>query len=174
MASKKSQSSARLPLAAADLKHEERAAQALRQFRQIFNAVKTHFQQMERTAGLGGSQVWALSAIRDHDEVTVGRLSELMDIRQSTASNLVKLLVERGYVETQRGPSDRRIVCLYLTRAGMAVLKKVPKPFAGVLPDALMRLDDKTLARLNADLSKVLAQLPGVEPKAAKTPLADI
>jgi hypothetical protein len=37
-----------------------------------------------------------------------------------------------------------------------------------------MRLDDKTLARLNADLSKVLAQLPGVEPKAAKTPLADI
>ena len=147
---------------------------ALRQFRQIFNAVKTHFQQMERTVGLGGSQVWALAAIRDNEEVTVGRLSEMMDIHQSTASNLVKLLVERGYVETQRSASDGRVVCLHLTRSGAAVLKKVPKPFAGVLPDALMRLDDKTLARLNADLSKVLTHLQGVKSKAAKTPLADI
>ena len=31
------------------------AARVLRRFRLVFNAVKAHFQQVERTAGIGGS-----------------------------------------------------------------------------------------------------------------------
>ena len=36
---------------------------ALRRFRRVFNAVKTHFQQVEKRAGVGGAQLWALSVI---------------------------------------------------------------------------------------------------------------
>ena len=38
----------------------------LRRFRLVFNAVKTHFQQVEKKAGVGGAQFWALSVIRAH------------------------------------------------------------------------------------------------------------
>jgi DNA-binding MarR family transcriptional regulator len=69
------------------------AARVLRQFRQIFNAVKTHFQQVEKIVGLGGAQVWALSVIRDAPDIGVCSLAQAMNIHQSTASNLVKTLV---------------------------------------------------------------------------------
>ncbi|HWJ96252.1 MAG TPA: MarR family transcriptional regulator, partial [Telluria sp.] len=39
------------------------ATRVLRQFRIVFNAVKTHFRQVEREAGVGGAQLWALSVI---------------------------------------------------------------------------------------------------------------
>ena len=153
---------------------EVAAALALRQFRQIFNAVKTHFQQMEKTVGLGGAQVWALSAIAGHDDLTIGGLAGIMDIHQTTASNLVKLLVERDLIEANRSSKDARIVCLALTKTGAALLRKVPGPFAGVLPDALMRVDPQTIERLNADLAEVLSHLKGVKATAAKVPLSDL
>ena len=37
------------------------ATEVLRKFRQVFNAVKNHFQQLEKKVGIGGAQVWALS-----------------------------------------------------------------------------------------------------------------
>ena len=39
------------------------STRVLRQFRVVFNAVKTHFRQVEREAGVGGAQLWALSVI---------------------------------------------------------------------------------------------------------------
>ena len=44
--------------------NEDAAVAVLRQFRQVFNAVKSHFQQVEKTVGMGGAQVWALSIDR--------------------------------------------------------------------------------------------------------------
>src|SRR5436190_12427379 len=89
---------------------EEPAARVLRQFRQIFNAVKTHFQQVEKKVGLGGAQVWALSVIRDTPDIGMGSLARAMNIHQSTASNLVKSLVERGLVSASRHSADLRAV----------------------------------------------------------------
>ena len=51
---------------------EEADRRVLRQFRQIFNAVKSHFRQVEKTVGLGGAQVWALSVIRETPDVGIG------------------------------------------------------------------------------------------------------
>jgi len=64
------------PLVPADerLRHDLAAAGVLRQFRQIFNAVKTHFQQVEKKVGLGGAQVWALNVIRDAPDIGMGNL----------------------------------------------------------------------------------------------------
>ena len=152
---------------------DEPAHRVLRQFRQVFNAVKTHFQQVEKRVGLGGAQVWALSVIRDLPDVGVGGLAEVMNIHQSTASNLVRALVERGFVVSVKDSIDRRVVRLRLLPAGARVLKRTPGPFAGVLPDALAALDAKTLKRIEADLAKIIAVLQ-VDEAAAGIPLADL
>lgn len=153
---------------------DEDAAQVLRGFRQVFNAVKSHFQQLEKRSGLGGSQIWALSVIREQPGIGTGALAQAMDIHQSTASNLVKTLLERELVATRKSGMDRRNVELSLLPAGRAALKKAPAPFSGVLPDALSQLDAATLKSLNRDLTKLLAVLQQVDEQAAKTPLADL
>ena len=166
-------SAAPLPPADERIRHDLAAAHVLRQFRQIFNAVKTHFQQVEKQVGLGGAQVWALSVIRDTPDIGMGSLARAMNIHQSTASNLVKALVERGLVSASRHSADRRAVMLRLLPAAGKVLRRSPGPFAGVLPEALASLDRKTLQRLEADLKKLLAELD-TDARAGKIPLAEL
>jgi len=137
----------------------EREAQVLRRFRSVFNAVKTHFQQVEKKAGIGGAQVWALSLIQAQPGLGVGALARGMDVHQTTASNLVRSLVEAGLVQSARSGVDRRASQLTITRAGQRVLSKAPGPFTGVLPEALGRLDADTLSRLDQDLCTLLALL---------------
>ncbi len=149
------------------------AARVLRRFRLVFNAVKTHFQQVEKRAGVGGAQVWALSVIGSQPDIGVGGLAQAMDIHQTTASNLVKALVEREMVAAGRNAPDRRAVQLRITPAGTRILRKAPGPFAGVLPEALAGLDAVTLSRLDHDLGALIALLQA-DGRAAQIPLAQL
>lgn len=148
----------------------EPAARVLRRFRLVFNAVKAHFQQVERAAGIGGAQLWALSIIRAQAGLGVNDLARAMDVKQSTASNLVKALAERGLIAISRDGPDRRAVQLDVLPAGRKVLKQAPGPFSGVLPEALASLDAHTLERLDADLAKLIAVLDA-DPQGATVPL---
>jgi len=143
----------------------------LRQFRIVFNAVKTHFRQLEHESGLGGAQVWALSVIDSQPGIGATSLGRALDIHQSTASNLVRGLVERGYVSASREGADRRSVALRVLPAGQEVLARAPAPLAGVLPNALATLDDTTLLRLEQDLGSLIARLDADE-AAGKIPLS--
>jgi DNA-binding MarR family transcriptional regulator len=151
----------------------EPATRVLRRFRSVFNAVKTHFQQVEKKAGVGGAQLWALSVIRAHPDIGVGDLARAMDIHQTTASNLVRSMAAAGLVVTNRNGPDRRATRLRMAPAGARVLRKAPGPFAGVLPEALAALDADTLARLDNDLGRLLDKLKADE-RAAGIPLAQM
>ena len=94
-----------------------------------------------------------------------------MDIHQTTASNLVRALVEAGLVVAEKSGTDRRAVQLRTLAPAARVLRRAPGPLAGVLPEALERLDADTLLRLEADLAALLEQLHADE-KAAGIPLA--
>ena len=148
---------------APDADHEQAAIAVLRQFRQVFNAVKSHFQQVEKTVGLGGAQVWALSIVREQPGIGVGALARAMSIHQSTASNLVRTLIDRGMLAAVKQGVDRRAVQLNLLPAGARVLKHAPGPFAGLLPDALRALPADTLARLQVDLGRLIVLIDADE-----------
>jgi DNA-binding MarR family transcriptional regulator len=159
--------------AAAAAPDPEPATRVLRQFRIVFNAVKTHFRQVEREAGLGGAQLWALSVIAQSPGIGVTELARSLDIHQSTASNLVRTLTARGLVSAAREGFDRRGVALRPLPAADALLRRAPLPFAGVLPDALCSLDAATLERLEADLASLIALLAADE-AGAQVPLAQL
>ncbi|MFN9211166.1 MAG: MarR family winged helix-turn-helix transcriptional regulator [Betaproteobacteria bacterium] len=146
------------------------AAQVLRRFRQVFNAVKTHFQQVERQAGVGGAQLWALHVIRERPGLGVNDLAAAMDVHQSTASNLVRGLVERGLIQVARNGPDKRAVQLTALTDGHRILRRAPGPFTGVLPQALATLDEATLNRLDRDLARLIDAL-AADRRASKIPL---
>lgn len=148
-------------------------AQVLRRFRQVFSAVRGHFAQMEKKTGLGGAQLWALSIIGARPGLGVGELARAMDVHQSTASNLVKGLVQRELLRVERGASDRRLVQLHLQPAARTLLRRMPGPAEGVLPQALQHLDAATLARLDADLGRLI-ELLGGDARAANIPLSQL
>lgn len=146
------------------------AARVLRRFRAVFNAVRHHFHSVETTVGVSSAEVWALSQVAAHPGIGVGQLARQMDLHQSTASNLVRALLEAQLVTSQRGEADRRSVHLCATARGLKVLAKAPQPFTGVLPDALQRLDETTLKRLDRDLGRLIEELRA-DPRGAQVPL---
>ena len=149
------------------------AAQALRQFRVLFNSVRTHFRQVEKETGLGGAQVWALSLIQKNPGLGVSEVAAGMDIHQSTASNLIKGLLKKQLITLNKSAIDKRVVELRVTPEGKKALKKMPGPFEGVLPDALRRLDDTALSNLNRELAKLVRLLEADE-GAGNIPLAQL
>ena len=151
----------------------EPAARVLRRFRLVFNAVKTHFREVEKKAGVGGAQVWALSVVQQHPGIGVSELARAMDIHQSTASNLVRALAQQELVAVHKAAADRRTVQLHLLPAGARVLRRAPGPFAGVLPEALASLDTATLTRLDRDLARLIEAL-GVDEDGAQVPLGQM
>ena len=148
-------------------------AQVLRRFRVVFGAVRSHFQQVEKQVGLGGAQVWALSAIRDCPGMGMCMLAKSMDIHQSTASNLVKTLLRKELIHITKAPEDRRNVQLRILPAGLLVLEQVPGPFEGVLPEALGCLPPATLMRLDQDLGELVKLLKADE-QTGSIPLAQL
>ena len=146
------------------------ATRVLRRFRLVFNAVKSHFREVEKKAGVAGAQLWALSVVRDRPGIGVSDLARAMDVHQSTASNLVRTLLDRSLVEARKDGTDRRTVQLHLLPAGSRVLRRAPGPFAGVLPEALAALDAQTLARLDRDLGTLIDALD-VDKRHAGIPL---
>jgi DNA-binding MarR family transcriptional regulator len=149
---------------------EESAVFVLRKLRLLFNTVKGHFREVEKKAGVAGAQVWALSVIRSQPGAGVNDLARAMDIHQSTASNLLKSLIEKGLVIADRSKDDARALKLKVTPRGVAVLRKAPGPVTGVLPEVLSKLDAETLQRLDKDLEAVIKLLGG-DRRAAKVPL---
>ena len=148
-------------------------AQVLRRFRVVFNAVRTHFHQVEKQVGLGGAQVWALSVVKDHPGIGMGGVAKSMDIHQSTASNLIKTLLRKELISLSRSSGDRRNVHLEILPAGLAVLGQVSGPFEGVLPMALGKLPQRTLQRLDQDLGQLIGLLKADE-EAGGIPLAEL
>jgi len=149
------------------------SSQVLRRFRVVFNAIRSHFKQIEKQVGLGGAQVWALSVVRDHPGIGMGGVAKNMDIHQSTASNLIKTLLRRELISLAKSPQDRRNVHLHVLPAGLAVLGQVSGPFEGVLPLALAKLPQDTLQRLDQDLGQLIVLLKADE-AAGGIPLAEL
>lgn len=149
------------------------SAQVLRRFRVVFNAVRSHFKQVEKQVGLGGAQVWALSLIRDEPGIGLGELARRMDVHQSTASNLIKVLLQKNLVRQEKSAADKRHVQLEVKPEALALLARVPGPFEGVLPVALDHLPTATLQQLDQNLAELIALLQADE-SAAAIPLSTL
>lgn len=145
----------------------------LRRFRVVFNAVRSHFKEIEKQVGLGGAQVWALSVIRDQPGLGMGELAMCMDVHQSTASNLVRSLQKKELIRMEKDTVDKRHVHLHITEQAVVLLADVPVPFEGVLPAALAQLDPAALQRLDHDLWTLITLLKADE-SAATIPLAQL
>lgn len=140
-------------------------------FRIIFKSANKHFEEIEKSVGISGAQLWALSEVSNAPGATVSSLAKVMSLHQSTTSNLMDKLEAKGLIERKRSTEDRRVVKVWVTPQGADALGKAPGPFMGVLPDALMRMDEQDLLALKNQLNVLLALLEYKSDKAAGEPL---
>jgi DNA-binding MarR family transcriptional regulator len=145
----------------------------LQTFRVVFGSARRYDASVRRMSGIPGSLLWALSAIAGSGEISVGALSASMALHQTTASNLVNELVSRGLIERCRSRDDKRVALLSITTKGRRVLKRAPRPHAGLLRHGLTRLDTHRLAELQDGLAGLVAEMRSALRTSAGEPLAE-
>ncbi len=150
------------------------ALAALQKLREIIKTAQEQFQLTSETAGISGSQAWALAEIARAPGLIVSELGKAMAIHPSTTSNMLDKMQKRGLIRRERIDSDQRVVRLFVTAAGERVLAQLPGPATGLLPDALSRLSRDQLAEVNAALALILEKMDRREASAAFTPLASL
>ena len=154
--------------------HDPAAREVLKQFRLLMGTIKSHYSEVEKVCGLGGAHLWALAEIAGTPGLSIRNLAAAMLIHQSTASNLVDRIEKMGLIFKARSDGDRRVVRLFSTPAGQAVLDKAPPPAIGVLQDALQNLPASTLADLRGNLSLLIVALKSRDELSKHRPLADL
>lgn len=146
----------------------------LKQFRIIFGSVRQHFRAIEKACGVSGAQVWVLAVLQETPGIKVSQLAEKISIKPSTASNLLDKLETAGLLRRVRSQSDQRIVQLFITEQGQALLARAPQPLIGLLPHALAKLPESTLKQLQQDLDLLLLQMGTDSKDTAHQPLSEL
>jgi DNA-binding MarR family transcriptional regulator len=145
--------------------------QVLRRFRLIFKAVQQHSQWVEARCGVSSAQLWVIWEIHNKPGIRVTELAEAMSIHQSTASNLLLKLTQKGLVARERDQQDQRVVSLYLTEQGNETLANAPPPAQGILQHALFQLPDTALESICANLDTLIAEMNISDKEAEMQPL---
>lgn len=146
----------------------------LQSFRTVLGSARDYDAEVRARTGISGSQLWALSEISREPGMSVNAVAERLALHQTTASNLVNVLSERRLVRRARDGSDQRVVRLHATAEGMRLLLRAPRPYTGLLVEALRKLGPLELTRLSRSFAALLgAMRPGVLAAAGETLLGD-
>lgn len=143
----------------------------LQRFRVLIRTAQRHSQWIERQSGVTGAQLWALQELKEVPGLRVGELANRMALHQSTASNMIDRLEGADMIRKERTSADQRVVRLYLTEQGEALLARAPSPARGVLPEALRLLDQESLRDLQDDLDALLRQIKDLDAGFGMQPL---
>jgi DNA-binding MarR family transcriptional regulator len=107
---------------------EQRDYTALAEFRYSIRRFLRFSKDVLAQHALTPEQYEALLALRGFappEGLTIGQLSERLQVRHHSTVGLVAKLVQRGLLARCRGVEDRRAVFLTLTEAGSAVLEEL-------------------------------------------------
>jgi len=145
----------------------------LAKFRLVINSTKRHYKWIEQQTGVNGALVWALWELNQSPGLKVSEIADAMAIHQSTASNLLDKLEQKNLIKRDRSTDDQRVVRLFLTRSGKALITRVPQPARGLLQESLFKLPPESLQTLNHLLEQLLQEMNPAGLRSPKKALAE-
>lgn len=103
------------------------AARAMDSLRRVVHALRVATRASERAFGLSAAQLFVLRQLSAQPGQSLRDLAQGTRTTQSSISEVVSRLVQRGFVTRESSKADRRRAELTLTAAGQAVLANAPE-----------------------------------------------
>lgn len=137
---------------------ETDAARAMNGLRRIVRALRTGNSQIERATGVTAAQLFALRQIARRPGSSLTELAAATQTNQSSISEVVGRLVERGLVTRTVSNEDHRRTHLHPTPSGRTALAKAPETPQEKLLAGFVALSPQKQRQLAAGLDKWLAE----------------
>ena len=104
-------------------------------------------------AGISMTHLHILWVLEHHGDLTMTRLAELLDVSLSNATGLIDRMAERGLVDRDRVPTDRRVVIVRASAEGARIRDEIEALKQDRMRSILGRLRPQQLERVLAALS---------------------
>lgn len=147
------------------------AKSIVQDLRVVVRTIQAHSRWVEKQCGVSSVQLWAMWELFSSPGQKVSDLSKSLSIHQSTASNMLDKMEEKGLVRRDRSGPDQRVVQLFLTKKGSDLLSVAPRPAQGAVQDALNRMSDEQLSLLKSSLDALISHMSVSEEGAELKPI---
>lgn len=117
------------------------AAAIIADFRAMMNQLKCASSERLLHEGVSMAQIHIMYTVLRHGDMTMSRLADVLNVSDSNATGLVDRMEERGFIQRDRVPTDRRVVLVRVTEAGEHLLREVDALSDEILRTVLDRLD---------------------------------
>jgi MarR family transcriptional regulator, organic hydroperoxide resistance regulator len=135
--------------------------------RRVVRALELYSQEVRRSYGLTGPQLWALTTLLRSGPLTAGELAASLLVHQSSTSLLIRRLERRGLVRRTRLREDRRFVRIELTERGHTLATEAPEPAQGRLLHGLRRMPARRVRGIRRAVEDLVGAMEaeGVDPQ---------
>lgn len=116
------------------------ASRAMDGLRKVVRALRSGNAQAERALGISSAQLFALRAIAAQPGGSLGDVAERTLTSQSSVSEVVSRLVERGLITRVASARDRRRLELTVSNEGQRLLARAPATVQEKLAAGLLSL----------------------------------
>ena len=123
--------------------------------RQIIRATTLHSKQLAKTTGLTAPQLIVLKTVREHAELSISRLADLVSLSQATVTTIVNRLEQRALLQRRRSEKDRRVVKVALTPSGTEISDRAPTPLQEQFTERFANLAEWEQSMIIAALQRV-------------------
>jgi len=120
--------------------------------------------------GISMTHLQVLWILREHGDLSVSRLAELLGVAVPNATGLVDRMEQRGLVERDRDRADRRLVIVRPTSSGMATADEIDGWRSDLMAQVLARLDLEQLERIARGIRDIRAAFPAETSRPAGYP----
>jgi DNA-binding MarR family transcriptional regulator len=119
---------------------QQDVASIVQSLRRMTRAIELYSQDVQRSFGLTGPQLWTLKNLLRQGPLTPNRLATSLAVDQSSVSSLLKRLEAKGLISRTRVAEDQRSVRIDLTPAGRDLATRAPDAAQGRLLHGLNQM----------------------------------
>ena len=120
--------------------------QIMMRLRQIVQHLSKHSKHIQESYQITIPQLLCLNEVYEHGPITIGALTRLIYLNNSTVTGIVDRLEKRNLVRRTRISKDRRQIHVEITEAGLEFLKVAPKPLQSQFVEHLENLEQDKIA----------------------------
>ncbi len=124
---------------------EQVSMQIIMRIRQIIQEMSKYSKYLLENYKVTVPQLICLHEVYQHGPISIGALTKIVFLNNSTVTGIVDRLEKREFVRRVRISKDRRQVHLEITEQGINFIKKAPKPLQNKFIDRLKGLDEEKI-----------------------------
>lgn len=128
----------------------------LQSLRRIIRAVDLHSRKLSMQHNITGPQLACLVAMAEQGAMTASALARSVYLSPSTIVGILDRLEQKGLAERRRSQRDRRVVEVFLTAAGEALIRKNPSSLQENLAAALQDLAELEQVSITMALERIV------------------